>query len=152
MKTQNFTLTLQTDKSPEEVFKAITNVRSWWSGYYDEHFTGNTEKLNDEFSFRTGDGVHHTKHKLVEVIPNKRVVWLVTFSELTFVEKKDEWVGTKVIFEINQKGDLTQLVFTHEGLNPEIECYNACAPAWTKYLTNKLLPMITSEKRKASVV
>jgi len=80
MTTDNFTVTLLADKTPEEVFKAITNVRKWWSGYYSEQIDGNTEKLHDEFVFRAGDGVHCSKQKLVEVIPNKKIVWLVTDS------------------------------------------------------------------------
>ncbi|WP_425476370.1 hypothetical protein [Paraflavitalea speifideaquila] len=51
-----------------------------------------------------------------------------------------------MIFDITEKGGKTQLVFTHEGLTPEVECYDSCAPAWTQYLQNKLLPLINSGK------
>jgi hypothetical protein len=146
MKNKNFTSILVVDQTPEEVFNAVRNVRSWWSGYYSEEIKGDTEKLNDEFSFHAGPDVHYSKQKLVEVIPNKKIVWLITDSELSFLEKKDEWTGTKVIFDITPKGNKTQLVFTHDGLIPGIECYNACAPAWSQYLQNKLLPLITAGK------
>ena len=146
MKNKNFTATLIVDQTPEEVFNAVRNVRGWWSGYYSEEFEGNTEKLNDEFSFRAGGGAHYSRQKLVEVIPNKKIVWLVTDSKLDFLEKKDEWTGTKVSFDISTKGNKTELAFTHEGLTPEIECYNSCAPAWSQYLQNKLLPLITKGK------
>lgn len=142
MKTSDFTLTLTTEQTPREVFKAIINVRDWWSGYYSEKIEGGMEKLNDEFSFRAGGDVHYSKQKLVEVLPDKKVVWLVTESELSFLEKKNEWTGTKVIFEISKKNGKTQLVFTHEGLTPEIECYDTCAPTWSLYLQNKLAPLI----------
>ena len=144
MKNKNFTTTLIVDQTPEEVFNVVRNVRGWWSGYYSEEFEGNTEKLNDEFSFRAGGGAHYSRQKLIEVIPNKKVVWLVTDSNLDFLEKKDEWTGTKVVFDISTKANKTQLVFTHDGLMPEIECYNSCAPAWAQYLDNKLLPLISS--------
>ena len=146
MKNKNFTTTIIVDQTPEEVFNAVRNVRGWWSGYYSEEIKGDTEKLNDEFSFRAGSGAHYSRQKLVEVIPNKKVVWLVTDSKLDFLEKKDEWTGTKVIFDISTKGNKTELAFTHEGLTPEIECYNSCAPAWSQYLQNKLLPLITKGK------
>lgn len=140
--TKDFTFTIFTDQSPEHVFEAIRDVRSWWSGFYNESFSGETKELNDEFSFRAGDGAHYSKQKLVEVIPNERVVWIITESELNFLEQKDEWVGTKVVFEISEKDGKTELVFTHQGLTPEIECYDSCAPAWSMYLQEKLLPLI----------
>lgn len=145
METKDFTLTLLTEQTSEKVFKAINNVRGWWSGYYSEEIIGDTEKLNDEFSFRAGDGAHYTRHKLVEVIPNKKVVWLTIDCHLSFVDKKDEWAGTTVIFEISPKGNKTQLKFTHHGLTPQIECYDSCAPVWTAYLQNKLLPLINAD-------
>jgi activator of Hsp90 ATPase-like protein len=145
MTTTDFTYILKTKRSAEEVFRAVNNVRGWWSGYYAEEIMGETEKLNDEFSFRAGGGLHYSKHKLVEVIPNKKVVWLTTGSDFNFIAKKDEWTGTKIIFEISQEDGETQLIFTHEGLSPEAECYNDCAPAWSQYLQNKLLPLINGE-------
>ena len=146
MSNQSFTFTLLVDQSSKEVFNAITNVRGWWSGYYAEELVGNTEKLNDEFIFTAGGGAHYSKQKLVEVIPDKKIVWLVTDSELSFVENRNEWIGTKIIFDISKKGSKTQLTFTHEGLVPEFECYDSCSPAWTQYLQNKLLPLIKTTK------
>ncbi len=145
MKATDFTFTLTSNRTPEQVFKAITDVRSWWSGLYSERFEGQTEKLNDEFSFLAGDGAHYSKQKLIEVIPNKRIVWLIIDGSLSFVEKKGEWIGTKVIFDISEKDGKTELVFTHQGLTPEIECYESCAPAWTQYLHEKLLPIINNQ-------
>jgi Activator of Hsp90 ATPase homolog 1-like protein len=146
MASQNFTLTLLTKQSPQQVFQAITNVRAWWYGYYAEEIEGATEKLNDEFTFRAGEGAHYSKHKLVEVIPDQKIVWLTTESDFTFIEKRNEWTGSRVIFDITKKGTNTQLTFTHEGLTPEVECYHACYPAWTAYLENKLLPLINTSK------
>ena len=144
MPNKDFTSIMLTDQTPEEVFDAIRNVRQWWSGFYSEEITGSTANLDDEFIFRAGDGAHYSKQKLIEVKPAEKIVWLITDSNLSFLEKKDEWTGTKVIFEISKKNKKTQLRFIHEGLNPEIECYNSCAPAWSMYLHQKLTPLITN--------
>ena len=139
MQNQNFTTTLLVDQTTAEAFDAIKNVRGWWSGLHSEEFKGDSEKLNDEFTFRAGGGAHYTKQKLVELIPNKKITWLVTDSKLTFVEKQDEWTGTKISFDISKENNKTKIVFTHLGLVPEFECYGGCAPAWTQYIQERLL-------------
>lgn len=57
----DFTTTLLVDQSINEVFEAICDVRSWWSGFYSEEIEGSTENLNDEFTFRAGGGAHYSK-------------------------------------------------------------------------------------------
>jgi len=139
----DFTTTILVDETPTQVFNTIKNVRAWWSGSYGEEIKGNSNKVNDEFSFRAGGGAHYSKQKLVELIPDKRIVWLVTDSKLTFLENQSEWNGTKIAFEISKEKDQTKIVFTHEGLVPEIECYNSCAPAWTQYVQETLLNLLS---------
>ncbi|MEO8769883.1 MAG: SRPBCC domain-containing protein [Ferruginibacter sp.] len=139
MQNQNFTTTLLVDQTPTEAFEAIKNVRGWWSGLHSEAFSGNSDKLNDEFTFRAGDSAHYTKQKLVALIPDKKITWLVTESKLTFVENQTEWTGTKISFDISKENNKTKIVFTHEGLVPELECYNSCTPAWTQYIQERLL-------------
>jgi len=143
---KDFTTTFLVDQSPQAVFKAVTNVRGWWQGLYEEEIIGKTQALHDEFTFRAGGGAHYSKQRLLELIPDKKVVWLVTDSELSFIDKKDEWKGTKIIFDISTKGNKTKVQFTHEGLNPQIECYDSCSSAWQMYLDQKLLPLIKSLK------
>ena len=141
--TENFTTTFFVDQSPMEVCKAINNVRGWWQG----EITGNTEKLNDEFTYQMED-IHFSKQKLTEVIPGEKIVWLVTDSNLSFTKKKDEWTGTKIIFEITAINNKTQLRFTHAGLVSRIECYEACSGAWTDLIQKSLRSLITTGKGK----
>ena len=146
MKIQDFKVSLLVDQTPEKAFQAISNVRGWWSGLYSEEIEGSTENLNSEFTFRAGPGVHYSKQRLVEVIPNKKIVWLVTDSELNFLKKKHEWTGTKIIFEISKKGNKTEVVFTHEGLSPRIECFDACSNAWSQYIQQSLFNLVSTGK------
>ena len=143
MKKQDFTTTIWVEQTPAEAYNTILDVRAWWSGLYGESFEGSSEKVGDEFSFLAGGGVHYTKQKLVELVSNEKVVWLVTEANLGFVDKTDEWKETRICFEISQELDKTKIVFTHIGLVPEFECYDSCAPAWTQYIQERLTAVIT---------
>ena len=141
MATSNFTTTILVDQPPKEVFNAINNVRGWWS----EEIEGNTNELNDEFTYHYED-VHRCKMKIIESIPDKKVVWLVMDNYFKFTKDNSEWKGNKIIFEITEKNSQTQLQFTQEGLVPEYECYDICNGAWTTYIQKSLFNLITTGK------
>ena len=133
MATNDFTTSVLVNRSPEEVFNAVLNVSGWWSGLYSEEIKGSSNRLNDEFSFRAGGGAHYSRQKLIELVPGKRAVWLVTDSNLAFLAKPDEWTGTSLCFDISKEGKQTRLRFTHVGLVPHIQCYEGCSTAWRQY-------------------
>ena len=137
----DYTATLLVDQSPEEVFNAINTVRGWWS----EEIEGSTDKLNAEFLHHYRE-VHICKLKIVEFIPDKKVVWLVLDNYFNFTKDESEWKGTKISFEISKKGTQTQLRFTHIGLVPEYECYEVCYDSWSNYINNSLYSLITTGK------
>lgn len=142
MVNQNFKSAISIDKPATEVFATILNVRSWWSGLFEESFEGNSENLGDEFSFRAGGGLHYSKQKLIELVPNEKLVWLVTEANLSFLEKTDEWVGTKISFTLSSNNQSTEVLFEHAGLTPAFECYDSCAPAWTQYIQLQLFRLL----------
>ena len=102
-KAKGFTYGFQTPQSADHVFKTLLDVRSWWTGIYDETIKGDSIKLNDEFTIQAGNGAHYTKQKLVEAVPNQRIVWLVTESNLNFAKEPDEWTNTKICFDISNQ-------------------------------------------------
>jgi len=141
MKDPNLTITLRVGQTPQEVFKAISNVRGWWS----EQIDGHTDELNAEFTYHYKD-VHRCKMKIIEFVPGKRVVWLVLENYFDFTKDKTEWKGTKVVFEISKKDGKTELVFTHVGLVPAYECYQICSDAWGNYIGTSLKSLIETGK------
>ena len=56
--------------------------------------------------------------------------------------KEAKWNNTRVIFEISRKGKKTQLLFRHEGLVPEVECYNDCVKGWDYYIKGSLYKLL----------
>ena len=136
---RDFHKSFSTDSSPEKAFGAIKLVAQWWT----PNLEGNSENAGDEFSVRFGD-VHYSRHKLTEVIANKKIVWLTTDSHLNFTKNSKEWTGTQVVFDISEANGKTKVDFTHAGLNPEIECFDACSNAWPEYV-DKLKTLIENQ-------
>jgi hypothetical protein len=138
---QDLTLTFTVDQTPEEASAAINNVRGWWSG----DIEGSTDKLADVWTYRYKD-IHFSKQRITELIPGKKVVWLVVDSFLSFVKDKTEWNGTEIVFEIGTRDGKTEVRFTHAGLVPAFECYGGCSGAWGFYINDSLRSLIATGK------
>ncbi|HSH65203.1 MAG TPA: SRPBCC domain-containing protein [Bacteroidia bacterium] len=133
MSKKDFTLTILVDKTPAETFNAIQHFRGWWS----EDIEGKTNQLNDTFFYHYKD-VHLCKMKMIEKIPDKSVVYQVIDNEFSFTKDKTEWINTKLIFDITAEGDKTKVIFTHQGLVADYECYQICQDAWTGFIQKSL--------------
>lgn len=109
-----YTLAMEVEKSPNDVFKRVVDLSKWWP----EDFEGESIELNTEFVLKTGDS-HYSKNKVIEFVPDKKVGWLTIES----IRKTDnfDWSGTKVIVELTPKGGCTLLKFTYDGVAVENE-------------------------------
>jgi len=143
MTSPDFTTTITVDNTPSDAFNAINNIGEWWEGVIE----GNTKELNDEFTYRMKE-FHFSKQKIVEFVPNEKVVWLVTESSLSFIEQHGEWTGTTISFDITTINNKAQIRFTHHGLVPQIECFGACSNAWGRLIQESLYSLITTGKGK----
>ncbi|WP_280264551.1 SRPBCC family protein [Nocardia wallacei] len=148
--TEYLTATMTTDRTPEQVFEAITDVRGWWS----ENLIGHSAALHDEFVFtddskyagetaRAKQGIRFARFQITEFSPARRVVWHVVDSD--HMADPDEWTGTNVIFDISTDAQGTTLHFTHEGLSAgESACFEACSLAWTFFITESLSQLLST--------
>jgi hypothetical protein len=141
--TQDLTITLLVDQTLAAVFQAINHPRGWWQG----EIEGSTDKVGDTFTYQMKE-MHLSTQRVVEQVPDKRIVWLVTDSQLNFLQDKSEWTGTKIIFEIASVNGKTEIRFTHEGLYPQCECYGACSNGWSLLLQESLVSLLTTGKGK----
>jgi uncharacterized protein YndB with AHSA1/START domain len=104
MTKQDFTTTFTVDQSPNEVFKAINNVRGWWEG----EIEGSTDHLGAVFTYRFED-FHRSTHKITEFVPGKKVVWHTTDASINFV--KDKTNGTAPTSSSKSPGRATRPSF-----------------------------------------
>ena len=90
--------------SPGDVYTALATVEGlsrWWTSD-----TRGKSKVGGVLQFRFGDGGFDMK--VLELQRDKRVLWQV-------VDGPEEWLGTKISFDVKQNGDWTVVLFKHQG-------------------------------------
>ncbi|MEV5650003.1 SRPBCC domain-containing protein [Nocardia sp. NPDC052254] len=137
MSEQSFTTSFVTSRSPEEVVDAVRDVRGWWS----RTLVGDSAEPGDVFTYEVV-GVHRSTIRVTEVVPGVRVVWRVLDNRFTFTGDQGEWADTEILFEVAAVGGGTELRFTHVGLIPSCECFDACRDGWTYYIGESLRSLI----------
>ena len=92
-KAANYTVAIEVAKSPNDVSSHLINLKKWWP----EDFEGEDIKFNSEFVFTTGDS-HYSKNKVIEFVPDKKLVWLATAA----IRKTDnyDWLNWLKIHRI----------------------------------------------------
>jgi len=109
--------------SPNAVYRALTTLdglSAWW--------TTNTQgesKVGSVLQFRFGDGGFDMK--VLELDPARRVLWQV-------VDGPEEWIGTKISFDIAQRSDWTIVLFKHAGWKEPVEFMHHCSTKWGVFL------------------
>jgi uncharacterized protein YndB with AHSA1/START domain len=109
--------------SLDDVYKALTTVEGL-SGWWTSDTRGET-KVDGVIQFRFGAGGFDMK--VLELQPAKHVLWQV-------VDGPEEWLGTKVSFELKQNGDWTIVLFKHQGWKEPVEFMHHCSTKWGVFL------------------
>ena len=110
--------------SIDEVYKHLTTIvglRSWWT----TDTTGSTE-INGLIDFKFGE-IGHIQMKVLESVSNKLVKWECIHAD-------EDWIGTKVYFELERVQGKTQLRFTHDVWPTHGDFFAHCNLSWAKYL------------------
>ena len=114
-----------------EVYAAITErIQDWWS----DDFSGAAAKKGDQYNIAFGET--RKTFEIVEALPNQQVVWLClkAYIDMTALTRKDEWVGTRLIWTITSNDQGTTITLLHEGLNKSFECYEVCEAGWDYFM------------------
>jgi hypothetical protein len=133
----SFTAVFSVDQTPADVFRAVNNVRGWWSA----DIAGDAGRVGGEFTYRYQD-VHRCRIKVTELVPGERVAWRVLDNYFDFTQDEREWTDTEMHFEITARDGKTEIRFTHVGLVPAYECFGVCSNSWDFYLHTSLRALI----------
>ncbi|MEU2894735.1 SRPBCC domain-containing protein [Streptomyces sp. NPDC006967] len=122
--------------SPDAVYTALTTVEGlagWWTRDTDgDPGVGGVVR----FSFEPGA----FDMLVLEAQPGERVVWEV-------VDGPEEWIGTRVRFDLEKEDDYTIVLFRHEGWKEPVEFMHHCSTKWATFLMSlkKLVETGTGE-------
>jgi len=110
--------------SPKDIDNALTTLKGL-SGWWTTTTSGVGDKVGGVIEFRFNAGGFDMK--VLELEPGKRVLWQV-------VDGPEEWMGTKVSFDIRQENDWTIVLFKHQGWKEPVEFMHHCSTKWAIFL------------------
>ncbi|MGZ5939685.1 MAG: SRPBCC family protein [Rhizomicrobium sp.] len=109
--------------SQNDAYKTLTTVdglSGWWTTD-----TRRESEVGGVIQFRFGAGGFDMK--VLELQPAKHVLWQV-------VDGPEEWMGTKINFDLRQEGNWTTIFFKHEGWKEPVEFMHHCSTKWGVFL------------------
>ena len=110
--------------SQDKVYKALATIEGlagWWT---DD--TRGESKVGGVIHFQFGERGFFDM-KVLELQPTTRVLWQV-------VDGPEEWIGTKVSWDLRQEKDYIIILFKHAGWKEPIEFMHHCSTKWGIFL------------------
>lgn len=107
----------------EKVYEAITTIKglsNWWTTQ-----TSGDSNPGGIIQFRFGDFGNDMK-----VITMKKDEWL----QWECVGGPDDWIGTRVSFQLNDNNGKTRVRFEHAGWKHANDFFAACTFTWGRYM------------------
>lgn len=107
-----------------KIYKAITEqegLSSWWTTE-----TRGTSRLGNIIEFRFTEN-YKKGMKIIRLDENKIVEW-------ECVEGDDQWLGTKIKFELLQKDKSTDIKFYHSNWKEMTDLFGICNYHWGLYM------------------
>ncbi|MCE7055580.1 SRPBCC domain-containing protein [Algoriphagus sp. AGSA1] len=78
----------------------------------------------NEFDFDEG---YLTRFKTIELVENSKIVW-------ECLESDEEWIGTRVSFELTEKDNTTAVTLKHFNWRARTDFYRWCSYNWGMFL------------------
>lgn len=131
-----------TTATPAEITDCLTRrIPDWWT----TAFSGKAMVVGD--TFRVSFGSTYKVFQVEELIPERRIVWRCTEGHLEApgIRSASEWNGTSIQWNIEPAGKVTKITLAHNGLSPELECFEVCCQGW-KHFGSSLIALLEQQK------
>lgn len=133
---RDFRCGLDLAAAPQAVYDAIASAEgltTWWS---EQAQVADAVGGVTRVTFPRGGW---TELRVDRAEPPHRLEWTCVGQEIDNFSPTDEWVGTRISFELSERAGGTRLEFAHHGL-AQLECIGICEDGWQRHLA-KLLAM-----------
>ena len=134
----NYTRPLTVSASPEKVFSALTaGFEDWWTKP-DKPIS----KVGDRARFTFPPGRSYWTFEAAFLEPGKRVELVCVDAlhqhEGQPAEIETEWLDTRLVWWIDSAAHGSEIRFEHQGLNPQLLCYDICEAGWDLFFVSSL--------------
>jgi len=109
-------------KKTYDVLAAREGLAAWWTS----DTQGDANRVDGVITFRFGE-LGGFDMRVAALEPGKRVSWQV-------VAGPEEWIGTKVNFDLVDHGESTTILFKHQDWKEPVEFMHHCSTKWAVYL------------------
>jgi len=109
--------------TPEKVYQAVTTqegLEAWWC-------KDTTAKPEVGFVNIFIFGKYYNEMKVTDLVPNKRASW-------ECINSIEEWIGTGISFDLEEKNGNTLLRFTHGNWKAVTDTFAACNYDWASFM------------------
>ena len=130
----SFTSTFETTAPVDKVYEALTTgIDQWWTD-----LANAAREIGDTLVI-VADNTRKT-FIVKDIVPFHHISWscVDAYLDIPGIKQKNEWVGTTFLWRMDPIDNGTRLTITHDGLEPELECYQVCAQAWHHFFTESL--------------
>lgn len=131
MPDKNYSTEIKISATPEAVFRALTSqIDQWWT-----ESSNKAGQIGDKLVVRF-EKTTCWQMIVTEASNNQLLVWQVleAHHDLDNIAEKDEWKGTTIRWEISATNVGSKLMLIHQGLVPELQCYDICQSGWDYFL------------------
>ena len=144
----HYTAVINTHTSPQEAFTVVSQeIGVWWS-----ECDGTFEKLGDEatFSFKPSPTTWTFRVTGYEAGRYFELKCIKADHIQTGLPETihEEWLGTKLMFEIAPVGEGSKITLTHKGLVPTLDCYEVCISGWDHFFKDSLKEYFAEREAK----
>jgi len=144
--TPSYSASIKVAAEPCACFEAITKqMHLWWT----ETTEGGIDGVGDRVKAIFPPGFGHWEFEATALDMGRRIE-LTCIGARHQVEGQpsdidEEWLGTRLVWTIEGDKGKTHVTLTHDGLTPELNCWNICRDGWDFFFTESLKRFLDGE-------